>query len=101
MLRVCVRRALYLLAMAGLFVSSPTVKAQSFSASPTFEQVFGCKSNAATQGVRAQIIKSNAAGNVFWPKEESTFEFQLVNETDQPIKAEGRWEVIQYATRGD
>lgn len=29
----------------------------------------------------------------------ATFDFQIVNRTNQPLKASGKWELIQYATR--
>ena len=38
-------------------------------------------------------------GNVFWPGDEASFDFQIVNLTGEPLKASGRWELVQYATR--
>ncbi len=38
-------------------------------------------------------------GNVFWPGDEARFDFQIINLTDQPLKAAGHWELIQYSTR--
>ena len=64
-----------------------------------FEQVFGYKSNEPPKTFHVELVGSSAPGNVFWPGDEAHFDFQIINRTDQPLKAGGRWELIQYATR--
>ncbi len=75
--------------------------AAGYGNNPGFEATFGCKFDAKTEGVRAQIVGSNVPGNAFWPGDEAVFEFQVTNSTDQPIKVSGHWELIQYATSTD
>jgi hypothetical protein len=64
-----------------------------------FEQTFGYKSNEPPKSYHVQYIGSNVAGNVFWPGDEALVEFQISNLTDQPLRATGQWQIIQYATR--
>jgi len=66
---------------------------------PNFNETMGTDKNE-TRPYSCQFISSTAPGNILWPGEQAEFTFQLVNNSDQPIKAEGKVELISYATKG-
>ncbi len=49
---------------------------------------------------RVTLIESGAPGNVFHPGEVTAFTFQLENITDEPIKTQGKVDVVRYGGRG-
>ncbi len=66
-----------------------------------FEQAFGYKKDAPPKDFRVHLIASSVPANVLWPGDEANFTFQIENMTDQPLKASGHFEVMQYATSTD
>ena len=92
---------LFAVIAAGVCIAPRAAEAPAFRRQPVVRANLRLQSQSDDAGRARPNHRFDAPGNVFWPKDEATFEFQWVNETDQPIKAQGRWEVIQYATRGD
>ena len=45
-----------------------------------------------------QYLESTAPSNILWPGEQAAFTFQLVNNSDNPIRGQGKVEVISYGT---
>ena len=66
-----------------------------------FVEAFGYKAKEPPKGFSVQLIDSSAPANVLWPGEEASFKFQIVNKTDQPLKAAGHFEFFQFTTRTD
>ncbi|MBD3268120.1 hypothetical protein GF373_15765 [bacterium] len=64
-----------------------------------YHAVFGLEPNAKNP-YQAIVFKSNAPGNVFFPGEAPAFSFQIQNNMDQPLRGEGKVELIAYGTRG-
>ena len=48
-----------------------------------------------------QFVKATATGNVLWPGEQAQFTFQLVNNSNKPIRCQGKVDVIPYGCTGD
>ncbi len=63
-----------------------------------YEQVFGLEGPGAK--FKVTMLESNAAGNVFHPGEKPEFVFQIENPGDEPIRMQGKVEIIRYAQRG-
>ncbi len=63
-----------------------------------YEQCFGL-SQQDDIAYKVTMLESNAAGNVFHPKEQPEFVFQIENLTDKPIKSKGEIEILRYAQR--
>jgi hypothetical protein len=50
-----------------------------------------------TAALRAVLITNSAPASILWPGESAQVTLQIVNQTEQPLKAEARLHVIQYA----
>lgn len=48
-----------------------------------------------------QEIASTGRSNVFWPGEEISFSFQFVNKTAEPLKGDGKTELVSYGFTTD
>jgi hypothetical protein len=86
------------LAAAALVSVTPQLTGD-ITAYTDFEKVFGYNPKEGFKNIDVNFVKSSAPGNVFWPSDEADFDFQVVNKTDQPIKAAGRFEIVEYSTR--
>lgn len=65
-----------------------------------YEKTFGVRNNQRFYDFDVYCIRSSATANTFWPGEKARFTFQLVNNTDTPISADARVEIIRYGTKG-
>lgn len=65
-----------------------------------YEQVLGLKNGLRSYDYDVDLISSSAPANVFWPGDPVRLQFQLVNNTNQPIHADAKMYVIRYGTRG-
>ncbi len=65
------------------------------------KEALGLTPEKAAKDYSVQQIATSVPGNVLWPKDEAMFTLQFVNKTDKPIKANGKVEVISYATISD
>jgi len=67
---------------------------------PGYAETFGVVLDQKSYAYQAHLIESSAPGNILWPGEQPAFTIQLVNNTDQPIQAAGKVDLIAYGTRG-
>lgn len=65
------------------------------------EEVFGLTKERLAKDYTAQEITASVAANVFWPGDEISFTVQVVNQSGQPLKVEGKAETIAYGTTCD
>jgi len=93
-----------MLGMAVWAVCPSSAQMTTGSAIPGYAETFGLGSaqQAKDYGVEQIGVKAGATtgANVLWPKETAEFTFRLVNKSQNPIKARGKMDLIQYATKG-
>jgi hypothetical protein len=65
------------------------------------EKAFGLTAHQVAKTYTVQEIGCGGVSNVFWPGEEVRFALQFVNQTDRPLQAHGKAEVIQYRMISD
>jgi hypothetical protein len=63
-----------------------------------FNEAFTMGPGGPSKDYIVQQIGCTIGGNTLFPKDEATFEFQIINKTDQPIKAAGKAELMSYHT---
>ncbi|MCY3024097.1 MAG: hypothetical protein NTW87_34400, partial [Planctomycetota bacterium] len=68
---------------------------------PGYEEAFGMKPDQVAKDYTVQQIASTGRSNVFWPGEEIAFTFQFVNKTGEPLKADGKAELVSYGFTTD
>ncbi len=65
------------------------------------DKIFGLTPDKVAKGFSVQEIASTSPSNVFWPGEPVGFTLQIVNNTEQPLTAQAKAEIIQYGTVSD
>lgn len=65
-----------------------------------YENVLGVKNGLRQYDFDVSLIESAAPANVFWPKDDMRFKFQLSNNTNQQIDVNAKVHVIRYGTKG-
>ena len=75
------------------------VSAKRFGLKETFffvDNLSSVPGRSQTDSLRVRQVAGSAPANLSWPGEEVTVTVQLVNLTDQPIRAAGKVDVIPY-----
>jgi hypothetical protein len=65
-----------------------------------YEKVMGVKNGLRHYDYDVKTIFSSAPANVFWPGEQVRFIFQLTSNIDEPVRTEGRVQIISYGSKG-
>ncbi|MCX7935651.1 MAG: hypothetical protein N3A66_10400 [Planctomycetota bacterium] len=66
-----------------------------------FEETLGLGPDKIAKDYSVQQIAASAPANVFWPGDIVRFVLQFTNNTDRPLAAKGRVDLIRYGTRTD
>ena len=67
---------------------------------PGYTETFGVANGQDKAPYSVALIESSAPGNLLYPGEQPKFTFQIVNNQDRPLVAQGKAEIIAYGTKG-
>jgi len=96
----CLTRRLGVLLAATAFIAQgfhTPVRAGSLTSLRNFAQAFDIQPGD-KKDFTAVFIEASAPGSAFWPGEQAEMTIQISNTLDQPLKASGKFLVVQYAT---
>ncbi|MDR3062183.1 MAG: hypothetical protein LBU57_08740 [Dysgonamonadaceae bacterium] len=65
-----------------------------------YEDVLNVKNGLRQYDFDVNLTESTAPANVFWPKDDIHFKFQLINNTKENIDIDAKVHIIRYGTRG-
>ncbi|HEY3284228.1 MAG TPA: hypothetical protein VGN26_18315 [Armatimonadota bacterium] len=93
-------RQLALAALLTLLASPAWCQMQTGSSMKGFDAVFGVKSGERLYPYTVQTLGSTVRGGILFPGESGSYTFQLRSNLDQPLRMQGKVDVIAYGTRG-
>ncbi|NLR62356.1 hypothetical protein HGH93_29965 [Chitinophaga polysaccharea] len=65
-----------------------------------YESVMGVKNRQRHYDYSVMLTRAAIPSNVLWPGEQPSYTIQVVNELNEPLVADGKIELISYATKG-
>ncbi|MDR0534547.1 MAG: hypothetical protein LBH01_11400 [Verrucomicrobiales bacterium] len=95
-----IHKSLLFITISVLFAVSANAQMRSGEQMKNYSDVFGVEINQRNRPFDLTLIDSNPAGNILVPGEQPALTFLLKNNLDQPLTANGKFNVIAYGTRG-